>query len=163
MDLCPCNSTQEFAACCGPLLDQSRSAASAEELMRARYCAYTRGDVSYILETIHPEKRGEHTESSIRKWSSESEWLGLDLLSAEEKGDDGHVEFTAHYRNEDGEPVTHHERSHFIRLDSRWYFYDGVPVEARPVVRENPKVGRNDPCPCGSGRKFKKCCGEISP
>ena len=29
-----------------------------------------------------------------------------------------------------------------------------------PVVRENPKVGRNDPCPCGSGRKFKKCCGK---
>ncbi len=28
-----------------------------------------------------------------------------------------------------------------------------------PLVRENPKVGRNDPCPCGSGRKYKKCCG----
>ena len=28
-----------------------------------------------------------------------------------------------------------------------------------PVVRGGPKVGRNDPCPCGSGRKFKKCCG----
>jgi uncharacterized protein YecA (UPF0149 family) len=25
--------------------------------------------------------------------------------------------------------------------------------------RDNPKVGRNDPCPCGSGKKFKKCCG----
>ncbi len=30
---------------------------------------------------------------------------------------------------------------------------------AGTVVRENPKVGRNDPCPCGSGRKYKKCCG----
>jgi hypothetical protein len=29
-----------------------------------------------------------------------------------------------------------------------------------PVVRETPKVGRNDPCPCGSGNKFKKCCGQ---
>lgn len=28
-----------------------------------------------------------------------------------------------------------------------------------PVRRAEPKVGRNDPCPCGSGRKFKKCCG----
>ena len=26
------------------------------------------------------------------------------------------------------------------------------------VIRESPKVGRNDPCPCGSGKKFKKCC-----
>lgn len=31
---------------------------------------------------------------------------------------------------------------------------------AVPFVRETPKVGRNDPCPCGSGRKFKKCCGK---
>ena len=28
-----------------------------------------------------------------------------------------------------------------------------------PVRREAPKVGRNDPCPCGSGKKFKQCCG----
>ena len=28
-----------------------------------------------------------------------------------------------------------------------------------PVKRATPKVGRNDPCPCGSERKFKKCCG----
>ena len=28
-----------------------------------------------------------------------------------------------------------------------------------PIRRDNPKVGRNDPCPCGSGKKFKKCCG----
>jgi preprotein translocase subunit SecA len=30
----------------------------------------------------------------------------------------------------------------------------------KPIVRETPKVGRNDPCPCGSGRKYKKCCGK---
>ncbi len=30
---------------------------------------------------------------------------------------------------------------------------------AKPIVRETPKVGRNEPCPCGSGKKFKKCCG----
>jgi uncharacterized protein YecA (UPF0149 family) len=32
-------------------------------------------------------------------------------------------------------------------------------VKAQPVVREAPKVGRNEPCPCGSGKKYKKCCG----
>ncbi len=32
-----------------------------------------------------------------------------------------------------------------------------------PVTREAPKVGRNDPCPCGSGKKFKKCCGDAGP
>jgi uncharacterized protein YchJ len=29
----------------------------------------------------------------------------------------------------------------------------------KQVKREEPKVGRNDPCPCGSGKKYKKCCG----
>jgi hypothetical protein len=30
-----------------------------------------------------------------------------------------------------------------------------------PIVRDQPKVGRNEPCPCGSGKKFKKCCGKA--
>ena len=30
---------------------------------------------------------------------------------------------------------------------------------ATPMRRDQPKVGRNDPCPCGSGKKYKKCCG----
>ena len=30
----------------------------------------------------------------------------------------------------------------------------------QPYVRKQPKVGRNDPCPCGSGKKYKKCCGK---
>ena len=34
-----------------------------------------------------------------------------------------------------------------------------APQIATPVVRDAPKVGRNDPCPCGSGKKYKKCCG----
>src|SRR5262249_24597588 len=36
-------------------------------------------------------------------------------------------------------------------------WFDEPPV-AQPAVRAAPKVGRNDPCPCGSGKKFKKCC-----
>ena len=45
---------------------------------------------------------------------------------------------------------------------------DGAPGPARPqrvpsregtYQRSSEKVGRNDPCPCGSGKKFKKCCG----
>ena len=31
--------------------------------------------------------------------------------------------------------------------------------QPQPVKRTSPKVGRNDPCPCGSGRKYKRCCG----
>ena len=42
-----------------------------------------------------------------------------------------------------------------------WPTWDyGQEPEQMPYVRENPKVGRNDPCPCGSGKKYKKCCGK---
>ena len=34
-----------------------------------------------------------------------------------------------------------------------------APAPAVPIRKDEPKVGRNDPCPCGSGRKYKKCCG----
>ncbi len=37
-----------------------------------------------------------------------------------------------------------------------------VGVAARPVVRDQPKVGRNEPCPCGSGKKYKHCHGQIA-
>lgn len=36
---------------------------------------------------------------------------------------------------------------------------DGPPPKKKPIKREAGKVGRNDPCPCGSGKKYKKCCG----
>lgn len=36
------------------------------------------------------------------------------------------------------------------------------PVAASPMVRSEPKIGRNQPCPCGSGKKYKHCCGRIS-
>ena len=36
------------------------------------------------------------------------------------------------------------------------------PPRITPIRRETPKVGRNDPCPCGSGKKYKKCCGAAS-
>jgi uncharacterized protein YecA (UPF0149 family) len=37
-----------------------------------------------------------------------------------------------------------------------------LPEGNRPLVRHDPKVGRNDPCPCGSGKKYKQCCGKLA-
>ena len=37
--------------------------------------------------------------------------------------------------------------------------WDGVEAPAEPIVNPYRRVGRNDPCPCGSGKKFKRCCG----
>jgi len=37
-----------------------------------------------------------------------------------------------------------------------------APEEGKPMRRDQPKVGRNDPCPCGSGKKYKKCHGAVA-
>ena len=39
---------------------------------------------------------------------------------------------------------------------------DSEPELELPIRREMPKVGRNDPCPCGSGKKYKSCCGRLA-
>jgi uncharacterized protein len=49
---------------------------------------------------------------------------------------------------------------HAYWLPKRHADYEAVRAEMT-VRREGPKVGRNDPCPCGSGRKFKHCCGKV--
>jgi SEC-C motif-containing protein len=54
--------------------------------------------------------------------------------------------------------MRHHERSVFEKIENRWYFKEGEMMKPKQVRREAPKVGRNDPCPCGSGKKYKKCC-----
>jgi uncharacterized protein YchJ len=51
-----------------------------------------------------------------------------------------------------------HEKSEFQCIDGAWYFVRPVRQGPAPVKSAHPKVGRNDPCPCGSGKKYKHCC-----
>ena len=129
--------------------------------MRSRYCAYVLGEIDYITETHDPKRRDDHDPEQARKWSEEAEWLGLQILSTEGGGPDdesGQVEFIARFRVE-GEEHEHRERSLFVKRGGRWYFRDGKVLGPLPIRNEGPRVGRNDPCPCGSGKKYKKCCG----
>jgi uncharacterized protein YchJ len=87
-------------------------------------------------------------------WAREAQWHGLEIVATEAGGPDdetGTVEFIARYSAK-GAPVAHHERSTFKKIDGRWFYMDGDMVKPRPVVRDAPRVGRNDPCPCGSGK-----------
>lgn len=157
---CPCGSQIPYDDCCRPVIKGERLAASPAEVMRARYTAYTQVEMDFLRESLHPDRRtGEDLESS-RKWAEESEWLGLEILSASEvsQGETaGQVEFVALYRNE-GQDQRYHEIADFEKVDGVWYFKDGRPGVRKPFVREQPRIGRNEPCPCGSGRKFKHCC-----
>jgi SEC-C motif-containing protein len=158
---CPCGSGRAYEACCGPLINGTGHAATPEDLMRSRYSAYVLQKIPYLARTLHPSQRNDFDEDGAARWSRESRWLGLEIISASglAPGDQtGTVEFKVHYTR-DGTTQVHHESSEFRRLDGTWYFYDGKPVGIPQVRRAAPKLGRNDPCPCGSGRKYKKCCG----
>ena len=129
--------------------------------MRSRYAAYTLQEIDYIVATHDPATVSEVDRDSTAQWAKEATWLGLEIVSTRDGGagdDTGEVEFIARYRVEAGEAV-HHERSSFRRIDGKWFYVTGDMVKAKPVVRAAPKVGRNEPCPCGSGAKYKKCHG----
>jgi len=158
---CPCGSGKTYSRCCRPYIEGRADAPTAEALMRSRYSAYAKGAVDYILDTHHPETRDEISREATEEWSRESEWLGLEILEVQgggENDDQGVVEFSARFRGADRAVVDHHEHSSFERIEGRWFFREARMIN-NPKKRESPKIGRNDPCPCGSGRKYKKCCG----
>jgi len=162
MEQCPCGSGSAYADCCRPLIKGERPAESAEALMRSRYAAYVKVETDYILETTHPKHREGYDAAGTREWAESAQWEGLEIVSL--KGGTaadttGEVEFIARYQ-EKGEPKQHHELALFKKEKAGWFFTDGKGVSQKPVVRSAPKIGRNDPCSCGSGQKYKKCCGK---
>ena len=161
-ELCPCASGKPFGECCGPILDGSRKAATAAELMCARYSAYAVCNVDFLYASSGPEVREEFDEKTTHEWSKSATWQGLEVVETEKGGpddDEGYVAFVAHY-SANGQTCEHREKSYFRKIDGDWRFIDGEIEKAKPFHREEPKVGRNDPCPCGSGKKYKKCCGK---
>ena len=128
--------------------------------MRSRYSAYVFKELDYLKESLAPEALNGHDDDSVKQWADNAEWLGLEIHDkwAGEEGDDaGIVEFSAKYAM-DGEEQTHRERAEFKMFGEHWRYVDGHMVSG-PPVRKEKKIGRNEPCPCGSGKKYKKCCG----
>ena len=158
---CPCGSEKDFEDCCMPYLTGKEDAPTAEALMRSRYCAFVVQNVDYIFETHDSKTRGDLDREEIEAWSEGSDWEALNIVATQdglENDTTGKVEFVAEY-TVGRKFQRHHELSEFAKKDGRWYFKDGALVNTT-VKREAPKVGRNDPCICGSGKKYKKCCGK---
>lgn len=162
MTLCPCGSGREYESCCAPYVEGQELAPTAEALMRSRYTAHTLGRYDYLNETVHPDIRDEADHAEMQKWSEAVEWLGLEIFSTQngtEADDSGEVSFEARYAVR-GVPQSLKEDALFRRENGRWFYVDGHVYGQEPVRRQSPKIGRNDPCPCGSGKKYKKCCGK---
>ncbi len=159
--ICPCGSGKDYSACCEPVIKGAEKATTAEQLMRARYTAYTQVEMEFLNSSLHPEKQDENDSDGARDWAENSQWHGLEILETIGGGQEdetGTVEFAANYTYKD-EDQRYHEVASFERVDGEWYFSEGKPGVRKPVVREEPKIGRNDPCSCGSGKKYKRCCG----
>jgi SEC-C motif domain protein len=167
-EICPCRAAAQdkiaFSACCGPYLAREKTPPTAEALMRSRYSAFATGDVDYLFETLAEDQRGDFDRAATSDWAKKSEWLGLDIVAVEAGGEGdstGEVTFAAHF-SRDGKKLAHRERSLFQRdREGRWRFAKELPMKGETIVR-GPQPGRNDPCPCGSGKKYKKCCGAAA-
>ncbi len=165
MSQCPCCSGVKFSECCAPYLKGKKKPETALALIRSRYTAHTFANIDYIQTTHHPAHRGEIDVKSTREWAENSEWLELEILNTTdgtENDQNGTVEFIARFNDAKGKLINHHELSLFEKLDGEWYFVDAEAPKVQQVRRDAPKVGRNDPCSCGSGKKYKKCCGKAA-
>ncbi|MCE8015273.1 YchJ family protein [Halomonas sp. MCCC 1A17488] len=143
---CPCGSGRPYAACCGPC-HGGEPATTPEALMRSRYSAFVLGLDDYLRDTWHASTR-----PTALDLDASTRWVRLEVLDHGQDSDGGRVHFRATFREGRRWGVLE-EDSRFVREAGRWFYVDGKPAI------ERLKPGRNDPCPCGSGRKFKSCCG----
>ncbi|WP_166265580.1 YchJ family protein [Marinobacter caseinilyticus] len=142
---CPCGSDHPYEACCG-VFHGGAKAPTPEALMRSRFSAFVLGKADYLRQTWHTSTR-----PTSLNLDDSPRWQSLSVLSASQHGDQGTVHFRAVYKDQADWGYLE-EASEFIREFGVWYYLAGNPTQG--VL----KPGRNDHCPCGSGRKYKNCC-----
>ena len=125
---CHCCSGKNFDECCKEILEGNRKAATAEELMRSRYSAYTTSSIEYLMKTTHSATRKFYDAKAIESWARSSNWIQLEILKTEKGTEDdfeGFVEFKATYEDKENKTIVHHEYSHFLREKGEWFFLEG--------------------------------------
>jgi SEC-C motif-containing protein len=122
INLCPCGSTNPYAACCARYVEGSELAPAAEALMRSRYTAYTLQCTDYLMATWHSSTRPIALGLAEDKFTK---WIGLEVKRQEQQdADHAIVEFVARYKV-NGRAHRLHEVSRFVREDGRWFYVDG--------------------------------------
>ena len=153
--MCTCGSGKEYLDCCGKYISGNAFPNTPEELMRSRYTAYTEANIDYIVKTMQAPAANNFNKEEALQWAKQVKWINLEVLNTQFDNLQGSVEFMAHYSYQ-GKKLCLHELSEFKKEKGQWYYTKGKT----PVKSQNTslKIGRNDPCPCGSNKKFKKCC-----
>ncbi|GAA0851929.1 YchJ family protein [Aliiglaciecola litoralis] len=117
--------------------------------MRSRFSAYALGKHQYIIDTYAADKRQELSVEQLKLDQQDTLWKMLKIRMSTADT----VEFSAYYTYQSNWYVMH-EKSYFLRQNGKWVYDQGDIFEDSGQF--TPK--RNETCPCGSGKKFKKCC-----
>ncbi|WP_413699663.1 YchJ family protein [Psychromonas sp. KJ10-10] len=149
---CYCKSGKSYETCCALYHQSKQKPDTCEQLMRSRYSAFILQLGEYLFNTYHPDFRGNLT---IEQLSEKSlDWRNLQIIDSKDEATTGVVDFKAWYINNEGQLDCHHERSNFVKDHDQWLYCDGTFYP----TQKSGKIARNDPCPCASGKKYKKCC-----
>jgi len=150
---CPCGSGMALNDCCGRYIHAGQPAVTAEQLMRSRYSAYVLSAQAYLLQSWHSSTRPAHIDLDDE---GSPHWLSLKILSTQggtEDDAEGMVEFVATFKL-NGRAMKLHETSQFQREQGLWRYVDGT------VHESTNRAAANSACPCGSGKRYKKCCAK---
>lgn len=159
--LCFCGSHKPYKRCCELIIKDIKLAETSEELMRSRYSAYCKHEIDYLINSTHISQRHLYSYLDLKNWADRTQWQKLEIIKTKDglkTNLSGEVEFKAYYI-EDCIQKTHHELSFFKKEEGIWYFVSGKDPKSIQVPKNSEKIGRNDPCYCGSNKKYKKCCG----
>lgn len=115
--------------------------------MRSRYCAFVLHLTEYLLQSWHVSTRPARLDLN-----DSPNWKALQVLSASQENDNGRVHFRALYQT-GKEWGFLEEESDFVHEVGCWFYLAGKTRGGQL------KPSRNDQCPCGTGKKFKVCCG----
>lgn len=155
---CKCDSELEFSDCCGPILDGA-IAPTAEALLRARFTAFAIRSLDFVDRTHAPEVREDFNRAEAENLAENCTWNRLYVIRISENSESTEIEFVA--------DVTFREKrmlrgaaSKFRRINGEWFFVSSKNL-AHVAHKVRPKIGRNDVCSCGSGKKYKKCCATL--
>ena len=162
--LCACDSSLSYTDCCRRFHSRQMKPDSAEQLMRSRYSAFSMGSqgvagmCEYLLDTHYPSQRSANELAELQQAFSQDQWIKLKILHCEHgtaTDTDGTVEFVAFFRNRHVPDQVHqlHESSNFIREEGQWFYFSGK-------ILPNINIKRNEPCWCGSTKKYKLCHGQ---
>ncbi len=163
MTLCPCGSKRPLYKCCAQIHQDDQLATTAQQLMRARYSAFVLNDIDFIIQTYHSSCKAQEQRPQILD-AMQLQWFKLEVITVTDDNVDSKeafVEFKASYMQNAKRQILH-ERSRFIKetvhQQNCWRYLDGNYTGNRYGTEQTAKIRRNDPCPCNSGKKFKKCC-----